>query len=49
MLECATTLCIFLVALVIGVVIVQTVLAERDGLRGFDAEAENLYFGLGDL
>lgn len=36
MLECATTLCIFLVALVIGVVIVQTVRTERvrEGLTG---------------
>lgn len=32
MLECATTLCIFSVALVIGVVIVQTVRTEREGL-----------------
>lgn len=36
MLACATTLCIFSVALVIGVVIVQTVLTPRESERWLD-------------
>lgn len=45
MLECATALCIFSVALVIGVVIVQT--ARREGLTG--GETNNSYFGVFEI
>lgn len=54
-LECATTLCIFSVALVIGVVIVQTVRTERAWQEGrlgrqFDEEKKNnSYLGFWDL